>query len=498
MTETLDALDYHERTKHSVYSVQTSRHFLDWDNQPLPFKIYTTLEPIALPRDFAAPASAAPCFPSLRELARLLHFSAGITRTRVYPGGQKHFFRAAACTGALYHIDLYVLCGDLDGLAAGVYHFSPHDFSLRRLRAGDHRQVLIHASGGEAALAGAPLAIVCTSTFWRNSWKYQSRAYRHCFWDTGTILANLLALTAAARIPTRLVVGFADGPVNELLGLDTAVEAALCCVALGDAAPPAPPAPALPTLTYETMPLSAHPLDYPAIRAAHAGSSLADPAVVCDWRRATFTPERPPPRRSLRPLEPTSEQEVALSVEEGITRRGSARRFARAAITFAQLSRLLRAATREIAADFHPEAAAKSALWNDLYLIVHAVDDLEPGAYVYLPDAAALELLRAGDFRGEAGHLDLGQELAADASVNFYALCDLEQVVARFGNRGYRAASLEAAILGGRIYLSAYRQRLAATGLTFFDDEVTAFFSPHAAGKAVLFLTAVGHALPSR
>ena len=33
-----------------------------------------------------------------------------------------------------------------------------------------------------------------------------------------------------------------------------------------------------------------------------------------------------------------------------------------------------------------------------------------------------------------------------------------------------------------------------ATGLTFFDDEVTDFFSPHAAGKSVMFLIALGHA----
>ena len=52
-------------------------------------------------------------------------------------------FRAAACTGALYHIDLYVVCGDLEGLEAGVYQFSPQDFSLRRLRAGDYRSVLV-------------------------------------------------------------------------------------------------------------------------------------------------------------------------------------------------------------------------------------------------------------------------------------------------------------------------------------------------------------------
>ena len=62
----------------------------------------------------------------------------------------------------------------------------------------------------------------------------------------------------------------------------------------------------------------------------------------------------------------------------------------------------------------------------------------------------------------------------------------------RLGNRGYRAAQLEAAIEGGRLYLAAYALHLGATGLTFFDDDVTRFFSPHAAGKSVMFLTAVG------
>ena len=44
------------------------------------------------------------------------------------------------------------------------------------------------------------------------------------------------------------------------------------------------------------------------------------------------------------------------------------------------------------------------------------------------------------------------------------------------------------------MYLAAYAQRFGATGLTFFDDEVTEFFSPHAAGKSVMFLVALGHA----
>ena len=44
----------------------------------------------------------------------------------------------------------------------------------------------------------------------------------------------------------------------------------------------------------------------------------------------------------------------------------------------------------------------------------------------------------------------------------------------------------------GKAYLAAYALRLGATGLTFFDDDVTAFFSPHAAGKSVMFLNALG------
>jgi len=129
----------------------------------------------------------------------------------------------------------------------------------------------------------------------------------------------------------------------------------------------------------------------------------------------------------------------------------------------------------------------------ELYLIVHAVEGLAPGAYYYRRRDRSLELLREGNFRGAAGRLGLGQELPAHAAVNVYSLAHLSEVLARFGNRGYRAAQLEGGITGGRLYLAAYAQRFGASGLTFFDDEVTEFFSPHAAGKSVMFLVALGH-----
>src|SRR6185436_15166895 len=106
----------------------SGRHYLDWDNQPRPFKLYRGLEPLPLPRELtpsdagalaalaSPPVAASRSVPDRLTLARLLYFSAGITRTKSYAGGLEMHFRAAACTGALYHIDLYLVCGDLPDL----------------------------------------------------------------------------------------------------------------------------------------------------------------------------------------------------------------------------------------------------------------------------------------------------------------------------------------------------------------------------------------------
>ena len=106
--------------------------------------------------------------------------------------------------------------------------------------------------------------------------------------------------------------------------------------------------------------------------------------------------------------------------------------------------------------------------------------------------------MRAGDFREVAGYLDLGQRLGADAAVNVYFLTDPGPLFERFGDRGYRAAQLDASITAGKMYLTAYALGLGATGLTFFDDEVTKFFSPHARGKSVMFLIALGVPVKTR
>jgi SagB-type dehydrogenase family enzyme len=504
------ALDYHDSTKHSDWSVRQSGHVLDWENQPIPFKIYQDLEPLPLPQDFApltvpalealsgsepptAPELTRERVPDLPTVARVLHLSAGITKVKRYPGGET-YFRAYPNTGALYHIDLYLVCGDLPGLGAGVYHFGPHDFSLRRLREGDLRGNLVESAGGEPRISEAPVLLVSTSTYWRNAWKYRARTYRHCFWDSGTLHANLLAVAGAEDLGPRVVLGFIDATVERLLGLDSAREAALTLVALGcvGSAPPTPRE--VPELRLETAPLSRSEVDYPEIPAIHAASSLATADEAMQWRTRAPVPSTKPEEGELFPTAlPEASALSTHSLQDVILRRGSTRRFdPEKGLTLSELATVLDRASAPIPADF---LAPHGATLVDLYLIVHSVEGLAPGAYFYRREKRALELLRRGEFRGQAGRLGLFQELPAHAAVNVYSLADPEPVLERYGNRGYRAAQLEGGIRGGRMYLSAYAQRFGATGLTFLDDEVTEFFSPHAAGKGVLFLTALGRSV---
>ena len=240
----MKALDYHGATKHSWERIRATRHFLDFENKPHAFKIYSDLPGQPLPSGWteskksALSALAQPAapdsgekLPSAEVLAHLLS-AVGITKRRRYPGGEI-LFRGASCTGALYHIEVYVVCADLDGLAAGVYQFQPADFSVCTLRNGDYRQRLLEASGSHRAIAEAPAVLVLTSTWWRNAWKYQARAYRHAWWDSGCMVANLLAQAAALDLPASLVLGFADDAVNGLLGIDPQKEASLALVPLG-------------------------------------------------------------------------------------------------------------------------------------------------------------------------------------------------------------------------------------------------------------------------
>ena len=480
---------YHDETAHSAASVRSSRHSLDWDIKPFPFKVYTDVPALPLPRDLdpldvplisvlSDSAEAGPM--SVGTLATLLYYSAGVTKKKTYPGGGEVLFRAAASTGALYQTEVYVAAGDVTELAAGLYHFCPGDFTLRRLRDGDVRGALATAAA-EPAVARRAATVILTGIFWRNTWKYQARGFRHLYWDSGTMLANITAVGNALALAPRLLTGFVDTGINHLLGVDAQREAALAMLAVGAAGADAPAVDA-PVIQHETMPLSSREVDYPLLRRMQDASALDTADAVRAWRPSAISPPRATPG-ALVSLPPPAAGGRGLG--QTIQRRGSSRRFTREPITAGQLATALWAATRPLHADVPGELV-------DLYLIVSAVNGVAAGAYAYHPRAHGLETLAHGDFRRQAAYLCLEQSLAGDAAAVIFFLAPLRHVLDTAGDRGYRLVNLQAGIAGGRAYLAAYAHGFGASGLTFYDGDVVEFFSPHAAGKDAVFVTALG------
>jgi SagB-type dehydrogenase family enzyme len=546
------AIDYHEATKHSEASLMTSRHYLDFNNKPIPFKIYLELPSITLPISFPTPeVNALSCISGMinqrsyhdtnglttttktsrnsnnssntpeldaENLAEILFFSAGITREMKYPYGN-YYMRAASATGALYPIELYVVCDDISSnLMAGVYHFSPADFSLTQIRKGTYKRYLAAAANNHD-IANSAITVVFTSFAWRNAWKYQSRSYRHWFWDSGVIASNLLATTYAMRLPTRIITGFLDDTVNQLLCVEDQREAAIAMAAIGagsskDIIAPSQQEKEIDRISFLSIPkiraLSKRgEINYPEIWELNQASKLTSKQEIEGWisnahrhhQLLSAASHRSQDRGTdsdniiITPNELEEGIKNSRSLKETILWRGSSRRFARSNISLTTLKTILYNSSRGVPMDIFRDG--NSLL--DIYFIANGVDDLTPGAYFYNRNGSVTssntsieKIKEIASSRNISGYLCLGQSLFRDASVVFFLMTDLQAVLRSLGNRGYRASQFEAGIIAGKIYLAAYALGIGASGSTFFDDAVTEAFSPHASNKSTMIAVGIG------
>jgi SagB-type dehydrogenase family enzyme len=475
---------------------------MDPANRPSPFKRYWHLERQPLPTDLEPPAGAPSALevlsghcPPIRSaaldagvLARLLYFSAGVTRF-TDEGRRRSWFRASASAGNLHPIELYVACGALSGLDGGLYHFDPVSFCLARLRPVDVRAHLARAAG-DSALAGTAVVVVITGIPWRTTWKYAERGWRHVFWDAGSLLANLVAVAAAQGLRARLVLGFVDGEVSHILGIDGIAECPLAVVAVGEPAhqgeTTAEPS-ELDELRLEVEPLSTRPLEFPLVTDAQHATDLDAAEALANWRRACASqPGRCGGPAAPDRLDVPDHGALGEPIETLILRRGSTRLMARRTVPPVALTWVLSAATRPVSAD--AIAAGHTVLTHEL--AIHGVEGHAPGLYEWVAGTLARRKASAeNEARDLATYLCLGQPLGGDSAYTVFESADLDAVLDMFGPRGYRAAHLEAGIVNGRLLLASHALGQGATGLTFFDDEVRAAFATRA---SCLLVTAVG------
>lgn len=494
--ETERLFAYHQATKHTYQSVRTNARFLDWHNQPDPFRRYegapliTLLAEPGFPKagTFATMAALAEGARTtdrskseyrkevqldLTCLSRLLWHSMAISAWKKVPQtASRYGLRVNPSSGNLHPTETHLALGGFAGIDAGLYHYRADRHALELRSCGDWTEQIARALVLPWA-AESPLIIALTSIFWREAWKYGNRAYRYCCHDLGHAMMSLLLAARALGLQGGAVAHFSDLRLSRALGLAESDAAPMAFLVF----PPQSPSGRLtvPPQELAGIPnhLSAEEVPYDLLLGMHRSTILPDtlgplprisPTNVGTANQAC----RPNPSRDA-PLGPT------------VRRRRSALDFdARTPpMESDEVEQLLDFATRDWPADWRGNfggemtTAARGADFVTLYLYFHRVRDCEPGVYRWNKSSRRLEQLHRGNVERVAAYLSLEQPLAGNACFAVSMIADLAEAARVFGNRAYRYVHFEAGAIGQRLYLGAEALGWNATGIgAFYDDDV--------------------------
>ncbi len=142
---------------------------------------------------------------SLEHAAALLWAAAGIT-------APPHL-RTAPSAGALYPLQVYLVAGNVIGLAPGVYRHRPEQDAIELLADGDRRRDLADAAFGQPWLAEAPLTLVFAARYARTTWKYRQRGIQYVHIEVGHAAQNALLMAVALNLGAAVVGAFDDARV---------------------------------------------------------------------------------------------------------------------------------------------------------------------------------------------------------------------------------------------------------------------------------------------
>lgn len=489
---------YHQATKHTYHSVRANARYLDWHNQPDPFRTYEGAPTIPLPSEpgfpgtgtFAAMATLGERIKlpgentsELREkiqldpawLSRLLWHSMAVSAWKKVPGsGARYSLRVNPSSGNLHPTETYVALRSFAGMVDGLYHYRADQHALELRSGGGWTQYLARAL--DVPWASDSLLIVgLTSIFWREAWKYGDRAYRYCCHDLGHAIMSVLLAAAALGLPGGAVAHFSDLRLARALDLAESDEAPMAFLVFpsqnASIEIPVQPMQAIAGIPNE---LSAEEVLYELLLGMHASTILPDSAGS-------------PPRVSTN----NPGNVAGHSLLRGASRDaplGWAVRQRRSALDFdartppielGELEQLLDFATRDWRADWRGNfgsetmRAERGSDFVALYLYIHRVRHCEPGVYRWDALNRKLEQLYSGNVQRVAAFLSLEQSLAGNSCFTVSMIADLREAASVFGNRGYRYAHFEAGAIGQRLYVGAEALGWNATGIgAFYDDDV--------------------------
>ena len=497
---------YHQSTKHLPGHFAPGPGYLDWANQPDPFRRFPGARDIELP---LVPDDGTPPYDSLfhsketpprpltaESLGLFLELSLGITAWKELQG-TRWALRSNPSSGNLHPTEGYVVLPPLASLSnrPGVYHYAPREHAL------EQRCVLDKAAFGTLAtvLPTGVFLVGLTSVHWREAWKYGERAYRYCQHDVGHALGAVCFSASALGWRAALLSALSDAEVAGLLGLDRATDFTgaeaehpdLIAAVVTDPAGAVPP-----NLTKGTVDgVRASPW---AGKANRLSPDHVDWAGIAGVEDATVKPHTAP----LPLRESAASSNLGQRPARDVARAAAIIRQRRSAVDMDARTGLSRDAFFVMLARTLPDRPHPPWTAFDfpsrihLCLFVHRIDGLSPGLYVLVRDEARLDDFRAachdhfawkrvessgmplytlalGDCREAATQASCFQQIAGDSAFSLGMVADFARTLEEDGAWAYRRLFWETGLIGQVLYLEAEAAEVRSTGMgCYFDDVV--------------------------
>lgn len=223
------AIAYHEETKHHYRRFARSAGYMDWSNQPDPFRRYAGCDVLALAHSAVddgpayaqlfQPGAIAPVPVNRESISALFEYALALSAWKEFHGA-RWALRINPSSGNLHPTEGYLVGGPVAGWvdAPGVFHYAPKAHALEQ-------RATIPAPSWKLLVAGFPLGtffVGMTSIHWREAWKYGERAYRYCQHDAGHALAAVALSAAMNGWSMHPLPEVSDDTIADLLGLSRA------------------------------------------------------------------------------------------------------------------------------------------------------------------------------------------------------------------------------------------------------------------------------------
>jgi len=521
------AAEYHRQTKHYFDRFARSLGYMDWANQPSPFRRYESapIHPLLIEAVDSGPAydsifdfvSVASQPVDVHSISAFFQFSMAISAWKEYRGS-RWALRVNPSSGNLHPTESYLIAGPIDGLmeAPGVFHYAPAEHVLEQ-------RAELDAPLWREAIAGFPegsFLVGLTSILWREVWKYGERGFRYCQHDVGHAFAAMTFSAAHLGWQIRWLDALGDEDVSSMLGLDRESDYANAEREHPDLIGVVFPASSNPKRVPRGIPTSAVARSVEASWFGKA-NQLSGEHVDWEWiKSASEVCVKPRLETESRIIESIGDQRMtadqcrtsnsALSVPARrifVQRRSGAAFDGATSITSARFFEMLkRVMPQQRCAPWSAMSAGtvpipREKFYVHLLLFVHRVEGLGPGLYFLFrglakdhefeairgqfredflwqrpancPENLALFALQLGDARKLAAQVSCGQEIASDGCFAVSMVAEFERPLRELGAWFYRRLHWETGMIGQMLYLEAEVAGVRATGIgCFFDDPV--------------------------